>query len=933
MKLAIDKLLSQAIVAQQEGRLQEAEHLYRNILHIQPKHPDANHNLGVIGVTLNQIALALPFFRIALEENPYQEQYWISYIKALINNNQTQNAKNLILQSKKFGISEKKIEDIYNQLNKLYSETDSIKAIDKKQCKINHKKNTPSKPEINNLFNLYQKRQYANAENIARKLTLQYPNHSFAWKVLGAIYKHNGQKEDLLFANKKAVELSSNDAEAHNNLGNAYEEFGRLDEAVRCYKKAITLNPKFAEAYTNLANIYKIIGKLEEAVSNYNKAINHNRNYTDAYFNLAITLTSLKKLKDAETCYKKIIKIKPDFAQAYNNLGIVIQEQGQLEEALNFYKKAVTLKPDYAIAYNNYGFVLNALGKLDEAKTSYEKAINLQPNYAEAYNNYGITLKGLGKLDEAKASYQKAIDLKENFADAYNNLAITHHETEEFINAEAIYLKALQLIPNDPEYNYNLGITLRSLSKYSSAEASIRNAIAIRPSFAEAHNNLGVILQELGRSEDALASYRKATALKPYYFEAYSNLLFTINYIQSRSIDEALQEAKQFGLIVSNRSIPKFTAWNFNSKASKIRVGFISGDLKNHPVGYFTEGLIKNFNKDLFEIISFPTIIKSDDLTIRIKPYFKEWIPIYGKTDLEAATIIYSQNIQILIDLSGHSAKNRLPVFSYKPAPVQITWLGYFATTGLPEMDYILGDPYVTPQSEVSHFSEKIRQLPETYLCFSPPNEQVFISPLPALENGFITFGCFNNLSKMGNVVVKNWASILKAVPNSKLFLKTKQLGDAKVVAEVFSRFAVYDITPDRLVIEGYSPRGDLLVAYNRVDIALDPFPYPGGTTSVEALWMGVPVLTLKGDRFLSHVGESIASNVGNTDWIAINQNDYVAKAVEFSNNLQYLSTMRNRLRHTVLQSPLFDSQHFANNFSKVLQEIWDHYMQNKKNL
>ena len=715
------------------------------------------------------------------------------------------------------------------------------------------------------------------------------------WLVLASCLLVNNQDSESLLLVERAIHARENYAEAFLCKAFIRARAGIIDEAINDAKLAVKIKPHLFSAWTLLSSLFNKIGNRSAAID------------------------SLKKALD----------IEPNNIELSIQLGDFLRQEHREVEALEIFENVVRLDPENSNAWGNFGFALQQFGIGEKAKLAYEKSLSLNPKSAEICFNLGAILRNNGNLEAAKKYFDRAISINPFFLGAHCNLGNTLKEMGRFSEAESSYLEAIKLNPEFAEAHNNLGNNLKELMRYSSAEASIRNAIAIRPSFAEAHNNLGVILQELGRSEDALASYRKATALKPYYFEAYSNLLFTINYIQSRSIDEALQEAKQFGLIVSNRSIPKFTAWNFNSKASKIRVGFISGDLKNHPVGYFTEGLIKNFNKDLFEIISFPTIIKSDDLTIRIKPYFKEWIPIYGKTDLEAATIIYSQNIQILIDLSGHSAKNRLPVFSYKPAPVQITWLGYFATTGLPEMDYILGDPYVTPQSEVSHFSEKIRQLPETYLCFSPPNEQVFISPLPALENGFITFGCFNNLSKMGNVVVKNWASILKAVPNSKLFLKTKQLGDAKVVAEVFSRFAVYDITPDRLVIEGYSPRGDLLVAYNRVDIALDPFPYPGGTTSVEALWMGVPVLTLKGDRFLSHVGESIASNVGNTDWIAINQNDYVAKAVEFSNNLQYLSTMRNRLRHTVLQSPLFDSQHFANNFSKVLQEIWFQYLQN----
>ena len=260
--------------------------------------------------------------------------------------------------------------------------------------------------------------------------------------------------------------------------------------------------------------------------------------------------------------------------------------------------------------------------------------------------------------------------------------------------------------------------------------------------------------------------------------------------------------------------------------------------------GYFLESFLGEVDRRHVALIAYPTINKTDDLTERIRPYFSKWQPLVGLSDEEAAKRIHEDGVHILIDLAGHTAGNRLPVFAYKPAPVQVTWLGYFATTGVKEIDYILGDPYVTPEREADHFVEKIWALPETYCCFSPPVGAPEVNPLPALSNGYVTFGCFNNLAKVNERVIELWGRVLQAVPGSKLMLKTKALADEAVRKRITEQFQAQGVAPDRLILEGPAPRVELLGAYGRVDIALDPFPYPGGTTSAEALWMGVPVLT-----------------------------------------------------------------------------------------
>jgi protein O-GlcNAc transferase len=305
---------------------------------------------------------------------------------------------------------------------------------------------------------------------------------------------------------------------------------------------------------------------------------------------------------------------------------------------------------------------------------------------------------------------------------------------------------------------------------------------------------------------------------------------------------------------------------------------------------------------------------------------------IYRQTDVQAASAIHELGIHILFDLSGHSNGNRLPVFAYRPAPVQVSWLGYFATTGVPEMDYFLGDPIMSPESEQHHFTEKLWSLPKTWLCLKPPTDSVFVSDLPALTNGFVTFGCFGNFSKMNDEVILVWSKILKTMIHAKLHLKSKQYADPEVIKIAHEKFAAHGVAAERLICEGPSLRSGYFEAYNSIDIVLDTFPYPGGTTSVDALWMGVPVLTLKGDRFLSHLGESIATTAGQKDWIAEDHDDYVNKALQFATDLGQLANLRSALRDRVLMSPLFDTSQFAKDFENTLWSLWHEKLKDLNN-
>ena len=870
MELSIDQALQQGVAAHKEGKLEDAERLYRAILQAQANHPDANHNLGVLAVSVGKSLDALPLFKLALEANPKLERFWLSYIDVLIKLERFDEAQRVLVEAEKSGVSPETLEVLHQQIRTSPPEdkknTRKGLTLSEKRKRLAQQKKSkkrkaqggssgaaPSQDQINHVLGHYQAGRFEEAEALATLLIQQFPKHPFGAKALGVVLRETGRLAESLAPMQLAVTLSPQDAEAHNNLGVTLKVLGKLDEAEASYRQAIAFKPDYAEAHSNLGNTLKELGKLD----------------------------------DAEASYRQAIAFKPDYAEAHSNLGNSLKELGKLDESEASCRQAIAFRPDYAEAHSNLGNTLKELGKFDEAEASYRKAIALKPDYAEAYNNLGNALKELGKLDEAEGSYRQAIALKSDYAEAHSNL----------------------------------GVTLTELGKLDEAEASYRQAIAFKPDYARAHSNLGNSLKELGRLDEAEASYRQAIALKPDYAEAHDNLLMLTGSMLFNEV-RYKESAADFAKAIYGAIASRFNTWLHSRDRESLRIGFVSGDLRSHPVGYFIESLLTELQSSPVEVFAYPTTSEADAVTSRIKPLFDMWSPLVGLDDDEAAQKIYGDGIHILIDLSGHTAKNRLPIFARKPAPIQISWLGFFASTGLPEIDYILGDPYVTPLTDADHFVETIWQLPESYLCFTPPDDELAVAPLPASTNGFITFGCFNNLARMTDEVVAVRAAILHAVPESKLFLKDKQLDHEAGRSRVLSRFAAFDIGANRLVLEGKSSRTQYFSCYNRVDIALSPFPYGGGTTSVEGLWMGVPVIAKKGNHFLSHLGECIAHNSGLSDWIAVDNEDYVKKAVAFSSDLQSLSALRRGMREQILNTPLLDAPRFARHLEEALRAM-----------
>lgn len=644
---------------------------------------------------------------------------------------------------------------------------------------------------------------------------------------------------------------------------------------------------------------------------------------TQEVIKVILELFNLNDLTKArKEIHSQIIKY-PNSSILFNILGAILSKQNQLEKAVENYKKAIKINPNYHQAYNNLGIALHKLKKINDAIDNYKKALSYKSDFPEALNNLGNAMKELNKLQESLQYFEKAIKIKSDYAEAYNSLGGAYQDLGNKGKALNNFKEAIRIKPDYVEAHNNLGILFADLARYDDAIISYNKAIKLEPKYEKSYNNLGNLYNALGKYENANKAYRQAVEIKPGYLKAHSNLLFNLNYKTNFDPNLYLEEAKKFGVKCKLNKKKLSYQYQYEKKPTKLKVGFVTSDFGNHPGGYFTLSTLRELKNKNFELIAYSNFDRKDEFSHHFEPLFLKWNSIENKNDEEVVEQIYKDGIHILIEMQGHSAKNRIPVFIYKPAPIQITWLAQ-GTLGVPEIDYFIGSHHITPRKEESYFVEKILRLPEISQCFTPPDFDLNINSLPAVNNNFVTFGCLNKLSKVSDIVIALWSKILLSVSNSKLLLKSKEFDNEKVVNDTFKRFKKNNIDENRLILKGKSKtRKEVLEVFHQVDIALDPFPFQGNTSTCESVWMGVPVITLRGDRYMSHFGESINFNLGMSDWVAENHEEYLNKAVKFCSDLKKLSIIRKNLRKTALESPVFDAQRFAGHFGKLLWEVW----------
>lgn len=741
------------------------------------------------------------------------------------------------------------------------------------------------------------------------------------------------------------------DANVLNNLADALASQGRGDEAIESLQQALRLNPEFVEARYNLGSMLQECGRLEEAATAYRNALKIRPELVEARNNLGNVLASLGRPQEAVEEYRRAIATRPSYAEAHANLGAALHRLGQIDKAIGCYRQSLKFNDQQPLVHHQFGIALREAGQLDEAVAVVRRVVTLRPDYAEASITLSTLLVDQGHPSEAIAAAKQAITARPNWPGGYNKLGIVLRTCGRSGEALEAFRHALAVDPNSREALANVGTALFDLARLDDSIETERHALQMYPDLIESYVTLGNALKDSGQIDEAIQSYRDALALRndPNAADA---LLMSVHYSPSFTAEQIFQEHEQWGNSVAQetetladkkwncgagsvgralaadgegwRAVPALQATETQAgkpAPPKLRIGYVSPDFTSHPAGRFLLPLLEHHDHEQFEIFCYSDVRLADAMAERLKSCADTWRQCIGLSDSALAHRVEEDGIDILVDLAMHMAGNRLGVFARKAAPIQITWLGYPSTTGLRSIDYRLSDRHLDPPGlNDAFYSEKTVRLPDCYWCYDPLMADVDVSDLPAKSGGVMTFGCLNNYAKVSEPTIDLWGQVVSNVPGSRLLVLAPE-GSAR--KRLLDRLGQYSIDPGRIEFTGRLPRPRYMELYHRIDVSLDTFPYNGHTTSFDALWMGVPVLSLYGQTAVSRGGLSILSNLGLERWATDDADLFVEIAVDLATHLTELAQWRANLRKRLEQSPLMDCNRFAHNVESVYQQIW----------
>ena len=658
------------------------------------------------------------------------------------------------------------------------------------------------------------------------------------------------------------------------------------EEAERLYRERLHRNPDDAEALQMLGMLAHRAGRSAEALELLSRAANTNPQAAGIHGNMGILLADMGKWDTAVASLSRAVELQPRSPELQYNYGKALMGSGRPAEAVAAYRAAVTLRPDFAEAYNNLGSARAALSHLDEAIVAFRRAIELKPAFAEAHNNLGAALQRLGRFDEAAQAYRRALELRPRYDGAIAGLSSA----------------------------------LVAAGDLDGAIAYCQQVLAKQSESRTLSRNLGWAYKEAARIGEAIACYRKALAGHPDP-SIHSDLLFTLHfdpgYDRRRLLSEHAQWAELYGQSLMNTA-PAHS--NQRVAGSPLRVGYVAHHLGDGPLGRFLLPLLANHDPEQVTCFCYCNWSAKDSVGTALRSHFQVWRETAALNDEQLAQLIRQDQIDILVDLNLHTNGNRLLTFARKPAPIQVTYLAYCSTTGLKTIDYRLTDPYLDPAgSDDQLYAEQSVRLKQ-YWCYPVPTEAPAVAPLPALRNGYLTFGSLNDFAKTSRDLIETWAAILRQVPRSRLILHAKP---GRHREALLSQMAQEQVSPQRVEFAGRLPLAQYFDLYNRIDIALDPFVWSGGITSCDALWMGVPVVSFAGDRAVARGGLSILSQIGLPELAAGTVEQYVNTAVRMAEDLSALSALRTSMRARMHTSPLMDGRGFARQVETAYRQIW----------
>ncbi len=719
-------------------------------------------------------------------------------------------------------------------------------------------------------------------------------------------------------------------ADQYVQTGLAHHQAGRLVQANEAYQLALGLNPNHPDALHLLGMLAHQTGNHLLAVDLINLAIQINPSSANFHCNLGIVWQAQSRYDDAIACFQRALAIDSKNTVFHYNLGHALQACGQLRAAVACYQAAIVLSPDHLESHSNLGHALQGLGEQDEAVASYRRALAIAPGLAEMHFNLATALAEQGKFYTAIESYLQAIRLAPGYAQAHCNLGAALLAQKKFDDAVASYQQAIAINPALADAHYNLGIALQAQNKLDDAIASFRKTLEFQPEFVEGFCNMGNALREQGRLKEAVECYRQALTIRPDYANAYSNLLFLLSYHAETSPADYLRQARGWELACIPAEIRQFAgAKKFKRQplsGRRIKIGYVSGDFRKHAVSYFMEQIFAQHDRSRVELFAYSNNLSRDAVTERLNELADHWVPIALMSDEEVCARMAADELDVLIDLSAHSAHNRLGVFARRAAPVQASYL-YFASTGLTEMDYWIGDEVLTPPALDVQFSEQVWRLPRTWLTYKTITE----APLPNWQpsgDGTIWLGSFNNLGKITPHTLHLWARILNVLPTARLLLKNKELADSGNRQRVLSELASHGITAERIELQPGSDWSDYMAQHDRLDIALDPVGgHGGGTSTCDALWMGVPVIHLLGDHVGSRFAASLLNAIGHGEWIAHTEAEYLDKVIALAADVALRKKLRYSQRNTIALSPLCDAQDLARSLEDAYGDMFARWL------
>jgi len=718
--------------------------------------------------------------------------------------------------------------------------------------------NLRSAPSLKKALSLYQRGKFNSAADIYREILIASPGQPEALHHLGLISQQAGRLEEGVQFMVQSLEGDPNNVDALADLAGILQAQGRFPQALPFYQAAIAISPRNSALHCNMGVVYGAMDRPIEAVACYEQAIALDPKSCAAHCNLGTIYQTQRKFDKALECFKKAIALNPRAPQALANMGAVLTETGKFEEALRYCESALKADPNSEVAHANLGAALENLGRFEEAVAASLRVLKINPKSHVALNNIGSAMLREGKRIEAMAYLRNALEAKPEYAKTYGNL----------------------------------GLALKELGSNSEALTYLRKAVELDPTDADSYRSLGCVYYMSGKAADAIAAYRKALEIKPDFIGAYSDMLFTLNYVPHLP-EELFAEHLRFGKEFCEpllKAAPRHR--NRPETNRRLKVGYVSGDLRNHPVANFIEPVLANYSREAFEVFCYANQKNDDAVTDRLRSMVDGWRRVDTLSDDKLAEAIRKDGIDILVDLSGHTALNRLLVFARKPAPVQVTMFGCMQTTGVPGMDYRITSEILDPKGRTEHLNtEELVRLPAGAAPFQAPAECPEVNELPALKNGYVTFASFNNPSKVTPGVIAAWAGVLHAVPGAKMLIVGRdgdQLGGA---------IEGHGIAPERLEFLKLLPIREFLALHHRVDFALDTFPYNGGVTSFVSAWMGVPFVTISGEDAVSRVGESVLTAAAMRELVAKDTAEYVRKAVDAAGDVQRLAEWRKALR------------------------------------